>query len=72
MRVPWVRRRDSNGSSLVPMGYTAVDDGHDNEIRALRYYDPNISEGEFVRVTMTPRLHHVVRMEPTPKKGAPA
>ena len=38
---------------------------------ALRYYDSNISEGEFVRVTMTPRLHHVVRMEPTPQKGAP-
>jgi hypothetical protein len=66
VRVPWHRVRDGDGGTTwQPMGYTAVDDGTtDDEVRALRYYDPAIREGQVVRVTVTPNLRHVVRMEP--------
>ncbi len=63
VRVPW--RYEQNGDDRVwaPMGYTAVDDGHGDEVRALRYYAADVHEGQVVRVTMTPRMRHVVRME---------
>jgi hypothetical protein len=66
VRVPWHRVNNRNGGSTwQPMGYTAVDDGTtDDEVRALRHYDPAIREGQVVRVTVTPNLRHVVRMEP--------
>jgi hypothetical protein len=66
VRVPWHRARDGEGpATWQPMGYTAVDDGSsDDEIRALRYYDSNIREGQIVRVTATPHLRHVLHMEP--------
>jgi hypothetical protein len=65
VRVPWHRVRDRNGGSAWrPMGYTAVDDGTGDEVRALRHYDPAIREGCVVNVTVTPNLRHVVRMEP--------
>jgi hypothetical protein len=66
VRVPWHRVSDGDGGATwQPRGYTAVDDGTtDDEVRALRYYDPAIREGQVVRVTVTPSLRHVVRMEP--------
>jgi hypothetical protein len=66
VRVPWHRVSERNrGTTWQPMGYTAVDDGTtDDEVRALRYHDPAIREGQVVRVTVTPNLRHVVRMEP--------
>ena len=68
VRVPWHQVRDGDGGAAWrPMGYTAVDDGTtDDEVRALRHYDPVIREGQVVRVTVTPTLRHVVRMEPVP------
>jgi len=79
VRVPWHRVSDGNRSTKwQPMGYTAVDDGTtDDEVRALRHYDPAIREGQVVRVTVTPNLRHVVRMElvasdaPRPGRAAP-
>jgi hypothetical protein len=66
VRVPWHRVSDGDGGTTwQPMGYTAVDDGStDDEVRALRYHDPAIREGQVVRVTVTPNLRHVVHMEP--------
>ncbi len=64
VRVPWHYEQSGDDRRWAPMGYTAVDDGHDDEIRALRYYRPDVREGQVVRVTMTPRMRHVVRMEP--------
>jgi hypothetical protein len=66
VRVPWHRVSDGDGGTTwQPMGYTAVDDGTtDDEVRALRHYDSAIREGQVVRVTVTPNLRHVVRMEP--------
>ena len=37
-----------------PTGYTVVDDGRTDEVRALRYYSASVDEGEVVRVTLTP------------------
>jgi hypothetical protein len=72
VRVPWHRVSKRNGGSAwLPMGYTAVDDGSDDgEVRALRYYDPAIKEGQVVRTTVTPHLRHVVRMEPVTDAAA--
>jgi hypothetical protein len=63
VRVPWHYVSDGDGGSWTPRGYTAVDDGSSDEIRALRYYSPDVREGQTVRVTLTPRLRHVVRIE---------
>jgi hypothetical protein len=63
VRVPWHRVSTDDGSKWVPRGYTAVDDGSEDEIRALRYYSTEIREGERVRVTVTPNLRHVQRVE---------
>jgi hypothetical protein len=34
-----------------------------DEIRALRYYAADVHEGQVVRVTMTPRMRHVIRVD---------
>jgi hypothetical protein len=63
VRIPWHYVRQGDDNVWAPKGYTAVDDGHDDEVRALRYYSSDLREGEIVRVTMTPRMRHVISME---------
>jgi hypothetical protein len=64
VRVPWHYESDSNGNGQwEPTGYVAVDDGSSDEIRAVRYQNDGVNEGQRVRVTLTPRLRHVTHME---------
>jgi hypothetical protein len=68
VRVPWHFVSDNDGGgSWQPTGYTAVDDGHSDEVRALRFYDTSVREGQIVRVTVTPRMRHVLEMKPQPR-----
>jgi hypothetical protein len=64
VRIPWHYVRRGDNTVWAPKGYTAVDDGHNDEVRALRYYSAELREGQTVRVTMTPRMRHVISMEP--------
>ncbi len=69
VRVPWHYVSDNDGHGRwEPTGYTAVDDGRADEIHALRYYRPDVREGQTVHVTITPRMRHVIEMtvEPSP------
>jgi hypothetical protein len=63
VRVPWHYQQNGEDRVWAPTGYTAVDDGNSDEVRALRYYKPDVHEGQLVRVTLTPRMRHVIRME---------
>ena len=64
VRVPWHYESDGNGNGQwEPTGYVAVDDGSSDEVRAIRCETDGIKEGQRVRVTLTPRLRHVVHME---------
>jgi hypothetical protein len=67
VRVPWHYVSDNDGGgSWQPRGYTAVDDGRADEVRALRFYNPSVREGQVVRVTLTPRMRHVLEVKPQP------
>jgi hypothetical protein len=66
VRVPWHYEQNGDDRVWAPSGYTAVDDGKGDEIRALRYYAADVHEGQVVRVTMTPRMRHVIRVEAVP------
>jgi hypothetical protein len=67
VRVPWHYVSDNDGGGRwQPAGYTAVDDGRGDEVHALRYYNPNVREGQTVRVTLTPRMRHVIGIEGAP------
>jgi hypothetical protein len=71
VRVPWHYVSDSDGGGRwEPAGYTAVDDGHSDEVHALRYYNSNVREGQTVRVTLTPRMRHVIGIEAVPRADA--
>ena len=64
VRVPWHYVSRGESGAWVPRGYTAVDDGRDDDVvRALKCYDADIREGAVVRVTATPHLRYVLRME---------
>jgi hypothetical protein len=68
VRVPWHYVSDNDGNGRwEPTGYTAVDDGHSDEVHALRYYSTDVREGQFVRVTITPRMRHVVAIHALPR-----
>ena len=71
VRVPWGWVKRGDDRVWEPTGYTAVDDGRTDEVRAVRYYSASVREGEVVRVTLTPRMRHVIRVEPAPRHGAP-
>jgi hypothetical protein len=71
VRVPWGWVKRGDDRTWEPTGYTAVDDGRTDEVRAVRYYSASVSEGEVVRVTLTPRMRHVIRVEPAPRQRAP-
>jgi hypothetical protein len=61
LRVPqhWVSGSDSSPGHWAPTGFTAIDDGKGDEVRALRFYRADIRDGQVVRVTMSPKLRHV-------------
>jgi hypothetical protein len=65
LRVPqhWVSGSDSSPGYWAPTGYTAIDDGTKNEVRAVRFYRADVHEGQVVRVTMSPGLRHVFSCE---------
>jgi hypothetical protein len=64
VRVPWhYRSDDDGGGSWEPTGYVAVDDGTRDELRALKYGGDGVREGQTVRVTITPRMRHVVSID---------
>jgi hypothetical protein len=64
VRVPWHYRSEDNGAGRwEPTGYVAVDDGTSDELRALKYAGDGVREGQTVRVTITPRMRHVLQME---------
>ncbi len=64
VRVPWHYESDGNGNGQwEPTGYVAVDDGSNDQIKAVRYEANGIREGQRVRVTLTPRLRHVTHMQ---------
>jgi hypothetical protein len=64
VRVPWHYRSDDNGGGRwEPTGYVAVDDGTSDEVRALKYAGDGVREGQTVRVTITPRMRHVISMD---------
>jgi predicted membrane protein DUF2207 len=70
VRVPWGWVKRGDDRVWEPTGYTAVDDGRSDEVRALRYYSGSVTEGEVVRVTLTPRMRHVTRVELAQSSGA--
>jgi hypothetical protein len=39
-------------------------------VHALRYYNSNVREGQTVRVTLTPRMRHVIGIEAVPRADA--
>jgi hypothetical protein len=71
VRVPWHYEQNGDDRVWEPSGYTAVDDGRADEVRALRYYAADVHEGQVVRVTMTPRMRHVIRVEAVPDGARP-
>ncbi len=64
VRVPWHYEQNGDDRRWAPSGYTAVDDARGDELRALKYYKAEVREGQVVRVTITPRMRHVVSVEP--------
>lgn len=63
LRVPWGWKSVGDSRRWEPTGFTAVDDGRRDEVRALRFYRPDVAEGSVVRVTITPRMRHVTSCE---------
>jgi Predicted membrane protein (DUF2207) C-terminal domain len=69
VRVPWHYQSDGDGGGRWERtGYIAVDDGSSDEVRAVKYADDGIREGQTVRVTLTPRMRHVTHMEVVPER----
>lgn len=71
VRVPWGWVKRGENRYWEPTGYTAVDDGRTDEVRAIRYHSDSVGEGQIVRVTLTPRMRHVMQVEPVQREGAP-
>jgi hypothetical protein len=64
VRVPWHYVSNNDSGRWQVMGYVAVDDGSSDEVDALKCAPGDIKEGQTVRVTLTPRLRHVVEITP--------
>jgi hypothetical protein len=69
VRVPWRYQKNGDDRVWAPTGYTAVDDGKSDDVRALRYYATDVHEGQVVRVTLTPRMRHVVHVKPVRERA---
>lgn len=63
LRVPWHWTKVGDSRRWQPTGFTAVDPGRGDVVRALRFQQAGVSEGDIVRVTVTPRMRHVTACE---------